>query len=55
MVFAWVAHVVAKKAGLVHPAISEHVILGVLNMELVKMGSVNAVKAGMESTVPLVS
>lgn len=54
MASAWVELVVVKKAGLAHPAVREHVTLGVLNMEHVKMGSVNAAKAGMASTAPLV-
>ncbi|KAH0616123.1 hypothetical protein JD844_027003 [Phrynosoma platyrhinos] len=53
MVSAWAEHVVVKKAGLAHPAVKEHVTLGVLNMEHVKMESVNAAKAGMASTARL--
>lgn len=54
MGYAWVELVGVKKAGLAHPAIKERATLGVLNMELVKMGSVNAAKDGMASTAPLV-
>ncbi|KAL7981887.1 hypothetical protein Chor_000944, partial [Crotalus horridus] len=53
-VSAWVERVDVKKVGLEHLAIKEHAILGVLNMELVKMESVNATKAGMASTAQLV-
>lgn len=54
MVSAWVERVDVKKVGLEHLAVKEHAILGVLNMELVKMGNVNATKAGMASTAQLV-
>lgn len=51
-VSAWAGLVGVKKAGLAHPAIRERVTLGVLNMGLVKMGSVNVAKGGMASTAP---
>lgn len=55
MVFVLVEHVAARKGGLGWHVTNVFVILAVLNMEHAKMENVNAERAGMGSTAPLMA